>query len=344
MGQFNVYQSSDASAPALSGASGALVSLLDACLINGYGSKSSAGWSRVYNATGGISGNTGTQAIYRCPSGASSGFLFYVGDNSPHATSLGKEAFWGMAETITGMNTGINTGNFGTIGYNVTGYVMRKSASADAVAREWICFADDRSVHLLVRNGDVANAYTHCMFGEFYSYVTNDLYKTMIVGRTSWNSNSAAYESMDFLVNVPAHHTASYLVGAVMRGYLGIGTSVPVCQVPMYGGLTSSYLTSTWTVYNQNVGQIAFPNPTDGGLFLSPSWILDFTTVPIPHIRGKIRGLYCAGNKSSQIAFADRETFNGVGELAGKAFMTIKTSINSIVRFFETSNTLDTNS
>ena len=44
----NYYRWDDPSAPSLSGESGKLIDLLDACLINGYGSKTGAGWTKVY--------------------------------------------------------------------------------------------------------------------------------------------------------------------------------------------------------------------------------------------------------------------------------------------------------
>ncbi len=41
----NLYQSTDASAPILTGSAGSLVTLLDACLVNGYGTKAGRGLS-----------------------------------------------------------------------------------------------------------------------------------------------------------------------------------------------------------------------------------------------------------------------------------------------------------
>src|SRR5277367_4813757 len=46
-----VYKSSDASAPVLSGQAGAMAGVLDACLVNGYGSKAAAGWGTAFTGT-----------------------------------------------------------------------------------------------------------------------------------------------------------------------------------------------------------------------------------------------------------------------------------------------------
>ena len=52
-----VYRFDDAGAPTLSAAAGALISVLDACLVNGYGAKPAAGWTKAFSGT--------NQAAYR---------------------------------------------------------------------------------------------------------------------------------------------------------------------------------------------------------------------------------------------------------------------------------------
>jgi hypothetical protein len=47
-----IYRSTDGSAPVLTGQAGKLTDLLDAILVNGYGSKTAAGWTinqRIWN-------------------------------------------------------------------------------------------------------------------------------------------------------------------------------------------------------------------------------------------------------------------------------------------------------
>lgn len=61
-----LYQWTDASAPSLTGQVGSLTALLDAILVNGYGSVSAAGWSIAYTSTNKrqyamASGGTGRQ-------------------------------------------------------------------------------------------------------------------------------------------------------------------------------------------------------------------------------------------------------------------------------------------
>ena len=47
-----VYRWDDPSAPVLSSPSaGSLIGVLDACLVNGYGSKAAAGWTKAFSGT-----------------------------------------------------------------------------------------------------------------------------------------------------------------------------------------------------------------------------------------------------------------------------------------------------
>ncbi|MGE3907973.1 MAG: hypothetical protein AB7K36_01385, partial [Chloroflexota bacterium] len=46
-----IYRSTDSGAPVLTGQAGSLLNLLDKCLVDGYGSKAAAGWSRPYTGT-----------------------------------------------------------------------------------------------------------------------------------------------------------------------------------------------------------------------------------------------------------------------------------------------------
>jgi len=46
-----LYQSTDASAPALSNTAGSLIAVLRACLVTGYGAKAAAGWTEAYTGT-----------------------------------------------------------------------------------------------------------------------------------------------------------------------------------------------------------------------------------------------------------------------------------------------------
>lgn len=67
-----VYKSTDAGAPTIGRTAGALITLLDACLVNGYGSQSAAGWTKPFSGT--------NQAVFQQGAGSTGRYL-YVNDS-----------------------------------------------------------------------------------------------------------------------------------------------------------------------------------------------------------------------------------------------------------------------
>ena len=60
-GTSRIFTSLDAGAPVVHGAVGSLINVLDAVLVNGYGSTPSLGWTKEFSGT--------NKAVYRAPSG-----------------------------------------------------------------------------------------------------------------------------------------------------------------------------------------------------------------------------------------------------------------------------------
>src|SRR5574342_915592 len=143
MAQFIVYRSSDASAPVLTGQVGSLISLLDACLVTGYGVKPGAGWSKPYTGTNKAAFQNGFGSVQ---------MLLRVDDNGPVTA---REARITGYETMSDVDTGVNP--FPTAAQGVGGIAMlvaRKSATADATGRDWIIVADERTMYAFVQTGD----------------------------------------------------------------------------------------------------------------------------------------------------------------------------------------------
>lgn len=322
MSQFTIYRSTDGSAPTLSGTVGDLVNLLDKCLVAGYGSQSAAGWTKPLTGT--------NKAAFK--QGGGNGFYLRVQDDAPASAT---DARLRGYETMSDVDTG--TGLFPTVAQATNGTFARKSASANGTTRPWIVVADDRTVYVFTLTGDIASTYFTFAFGDFYSFVTADAYRTLIIGRVT--ENSAAANNVEMLLqgggaisfgNAPANWVA--------RNYLGTGTSLPIQKFGM-----------TWQIntaggLSLGAGSQPFPNPSDGGIYLSPIYIGDTTTAPVNSFRGKMRGIWQFGHDYTPLG--DGDTFSGVGDLAGRTFMVIRfVNGSSIVGIciIETSNTLDTN-
>ena len=266
---FQMYTSGDAAGPgALTGQANSLILLLRAILVDGYGAIPAAGWSEPIAAAGNC-------AAFR--PGAGTRFGLFVNDNGPNATSTYKEAWVTGWESVSGIAApvGSGTGQFPTAAQLLTtGHgVCRKSASADAVGRDWVAFADPYTCYLFIASGDAVGSgtytygYTMLFFGDFYSVKsTDDDYRGMIVCRTTENVSSNNVEGFGSQVAAPTTTapTGFYLA----RSYGGAGGSVAASHQGDYGKNTAA-------VY---AGVVQYPNGPDNSLYLSPIWIFEPTS------------------------------------------------------------------
>ena len=99
--QFTIYKSSDSGAPVLNGLTGSLLEVLDACLVTGYGSQITAGWTKPLP-------NTASYGCFQNPSG--SGLYAFVEDMGS-GSAAGAEARIQGWDSITSMEAGIATGS-----------------------------------------------------------------------------------------------------------------------------------------------------------------------------------------------------------------------------------------
>lgn len=314
MAQFTIYRSTDPSAPVLNGLSPTLVTVLDAILVNGYGSKTAAGWTKAFSGT--------SKAAYLMGSGAIQHYL-RVQDDGPN--NQGEARCTGY-ETMSNVDTGTNP--FPTaaqgLGGSVAAVVLRKSSGGTS---PWVAFADARTLYFFCQPGDVAGAYCGFMFGEVYSLLTaTDSYRTCIIGRTQEAVGSNTNEGMQTTSAVNAATIGHFLsrsytaaVGSVTAGKHGDAAKV--------GTLTAI-----------GPGLVPFPNPEDSGLYLSPFWIHENGT---GNLRARLRGLWQFVHPLASLN--DGDTAAGLGDLAGKTFVFVKLSPNNSIYAVETSNTVETN-
>jgi hypothetical protein len=309
--------------------------LLDACLVNGYGTKPGAGWIKPFPNTG--SAGTFAQSVgaWTQPSGSSSCSLF-INDNSPNVTAKFTEAWATGWEVLVSPNTasfttvGSGSGQFPTPAQLLTSghTVIRKSATSDSSSlRQWIVVADSSSFYMFLATGDTANMYYGFGFGDIYSYVgtgSADSYRCIIIGRNAENTAAAGNDGFDAFNVLNTATIGNFLP----RPFTGIGTSITVGK---HGdGIKGS--STTW------LGTIPFPNVVDNALYVSPVWVTESSS---SYIRGQLRGMYQICHPITN--FTDGQTFNGSLDYNGKSFFVIKTTPNSGIYGIETSNTVLTN-
>lgn len=308
-----IYQSTDASAPVLTGQAGKLTDLLDAVLVNGYGSKTAAGWTinkTTTNKRGYLQNLTGANN--------SSGMLLYVDDTGPGAGAA-KEARACGFETMSAI-TPTGTGQFPTAAQSTVGVgtlVIRKSTTADATARPWTIVANGQSVYIFIDTGDITSplvASFPFIFGDFKSYKTSDPYAVIIIGRTAENSSSANIDPLQitppegWAATRVAPINQTYIGHFVARNFTGVGGSKKVAKTIdlskfaestyanqgnnfFAGGYTGEAVTTIAASgiaigYNyQNV--FPYPNAADNSMYLS--------AIEITHdsgVHGYLKGLW----------------------------------------------------
>lgn len=174
-----VYYSTDASAPSLTGSAGSLIAVLDACLVNGYGAKPAAGWTKAFAGTNLASYRTGTGNQYYLAvddTGVAFGtnFVRLQGFTSMSAVTTG-QGQWPLQFQLTAQSGAI---------------VMQKSTTTDSTVRAWVLVASGSGVYFLpeiaatvgawVGTTNVGSGNGQFFFGDIVSYKPNDLYLSLI--------------------------------------------------------------------------------------------------------------------------------------------------------------------
>lgn len=346
--QFTIYTSSDTNGPGfITGTTGSVIRILDACLVNGYTNRPAAGWTKP------LPNISGTLACYQQPSGSL--FVVMVNDATQNGVTA-KEAVAVGFETISSLTGSVGAGSIFTGSYGlgtgfgqfpaltqgVSGHVTwRKSVTADTTIRPWVVAADAYTFYLWIQTGDTAGAYYHGSFGDIFSLKgPTDTYRCMLTGRNI--DNSAAALGNDWSDQISAWNGANNALLVAQPGVFmprnigGTGGSVNVTKKGDSGAGTLFNNTSPQSVSISGLFQT--PNGADNSLYLSPIWIVDPSVVSL---RGRLRGIFQLCHPIAN--FTDGQQFNGSGDFAGKSFMIIKNGPQSGMWTLEISPTVETN-
>lgn len=288
------YRSTDASAPVLQGTVGSLIALLDACLVNGYGAKPSAGWTKAFAGV--------NKAAYRQnaagANNAANPMYLYVDDTGPGAGGAREARLTGF-ETMSAI-TPTGTGQFPTAAQSSIGIgaiVVRKSTTADATARAWTLVANGQTFYLFTETGDSITptvCTTAFAFGDFKPFKQGgDLYAVMIIGRQVENNNRAWEEHFANIGGNNAQYTMNnVMIGHyIARHWSGLGGSVRCGKTWEHGRVDSNGSSNgqngTWSSDTQTslaqpqsgpgrftlTAVMPYPDPVSGSMFVSPIYL-----------------------------------------------------------------------
>ena len=268
-----------------------MITLLDACLVNGYGAKTAAGWTKAYADT--------NQAAYRMGAGLTQAYL-QVND-----TTGGKAIAVGY-RTMAGIDTGTDRFPTGTINR-----YLHKSNNADATVRPWQLAADERTFIFRVNAGTInGNVWSIHYFGEIYSFLAGDLGAVALI-----MSNTATITS--FTENMafgPTTDLSTTTGSFILSDAAGMNAAAVLDLVPGIGSGTR---------------QVA-PNLTDGGILLAPVYVRGLESGS-QFFRGMLRGVYFPPHYASQLLLSTTGelAIGGANLLADRSFSIRRTSPSS---------------
>lgn len=237
----SLHVSTTPGAPALTGQPGSLVALLDAVLVNGYGTGATAkqglGWSIEYAAT--------NKRVYRNAPLTGTGYYLRVDDSNDRFALV--TAF----ESMSSIDVGINM--FPLASQRPAGAIWPKSGSSDSLGRAWRIYGNEAAFYpffwlqsqgyyplfagdlvSFARGGD---PFRFCVAApNISSYTSGNPSSNLFINRSNWNNGRP-----DSLVGLVAARS-------------------------MDGGVVSSWLDSTYSKFSQTWGGggLAFPHPQIG--------------------------------------------------------------------------------
>lgn len=269
---FHIYRSTDAGAPELWPQAGSLIALLDAVLVDGYGSGGSAsaaaGWEIAYSGT--------DVRVYRGTDPAGTRYYYRVDDTDADGVALVR-GYESMSDVDTG------TVPFPTPAQNADGVDFgHDEFGTDGLPHAWAVIADGRSVVVAVANGlesgqEEARLY---YFGEL-APVNAQQPTDAVIGGSNASDTISSNNALVNLKTVEASETnyslragaawADQTVGGVATAwYLDDSTSSRI------GG--RGFVPGDGAISNLSDGIIAIPN----------------FAVAASRIVGRLRGIYNA--------------------------------------------------
>lgn len=192
-----VYRWDDTEAPVIDGQIGSAINFLDKILVDGYGSKPAAGWTKAF-----VSPN-GNKAVYRNSTTNGLGLYYQVNDDAAQASVYYAAKVYGF-ETMSDVDNG--AGQYPT----GTDYVwLRKSSSNSATARPWLAIADDQTLYLFVWYNLTAVAAQSLAapfaMGDYLSMIPGDAYHATVGGTWAYNINQGQIFYLNSFQGITTH-------------------------------------------------------------------------------------------------------------------------------------------
>lgn len=216
-------------------------------------------------------------------------------------------------EDMTAISSGTN--QFPTTVQLSGGFYVRKSVSADAVARTWILIADDSTMYFYSDTGATISYSQISMFGfgKYTTYKIGEVYNTFISGCVG---NGYTTEYFSYLATWTGTVLNSSDTGMYScRSHTGVAQSVVCAKIGDYA--------KSGQTYSGYANGMPYPSPIDGGLWLKLIEVVEGgASANLSLVRGSMPGLY---QPLHAVPFSPFDIFDGNGALAGKKFLVVPT-------------------
>lgn len=261
-----VYKSTDTSAPVLTGQAGSLTALLDAVLVDGYGTgpdyKAPAGWTREFTAS--------NKRVFRNSPVTGSGTYLRIDDTG--SVGNARHASLRVYSSMSDIDTG--TDETPTVAQLANGTMWVKSSTLNSTARIWMIVACERWIYFFMAPandgvGLFANVpYAPFFAGDFNSLVPGDNFNFALTGTNVSTYTGATisacgpFGGFSATFNIANSSTIRSSRAHILRSYDGSTASVitgPVLPGDRYGPSADYFGAGTGT------GRPLGPNPITGG-------------------------------------------------------------------------------
>jgi hypothetical protein len=290
-GILRLFKSTDVGAPALSGIAGSLVTVLDAVLVDGYGSggdaKSPAGWTRAFTAT--------NKRVYRGDPVAGTGYFLRVDDtgtigNARHAFLRGYRA---MSDIDTG------TEPVPTVAQLTNGCLWQKSSLLDGTARAWAIFANDKIAYVFMDCGGNGMAeVSPFLAGDGFSHKLGDQHFFMINANslTTYTGSTAVNHGTAFITgSLTSAPSTFFFIARAHTGLIG----------PVSGSVVDRDMMINDLAYGKN--GLPYPDPVSLGMLHGPSHVYEAANI----VRGKLPGVIVPQHNRPLPDLAEITTLSG---------------------------------
>lgn len=268
-----LYMSTDTSAPALTGQVGSLATLLQAVLVDGYGSKAPAGWSCPFTAT--------NKRVLRNSPITGTGMHLRIDDTSTVGGTNARYALTRVYETMSDIDTG--TGPSPTVAQSATGRLFLKSLTLNSTSRAWMILATEKWFYLMVDVGNTATGWVGVpswpgFAGDLVSRLPGDAYHFFLQGSSLTNYTAQQQDRGFKPQGVWSAGSWTNSGGNLVRPYTQTLGSVG-------GGFSSGSDGVTPEVLGNNG---TFPDPISGGLLYERLMVVE----GVRQIRGYMPNVY----------------------------------------------------